>query len=277
MQTAKSFAVLALFLTLAADTPGQRPQSGDDDYELVFSDDFSGPRGSSPNAAYWSCSPRGNSTWNRWVSPSPQVAFLSGGKLICRAIPNTSAPTDTAQMLTGAVETMHKFAFQYGKVEVRARIRGHRGSFPAIWLMPEEPAPPHPDGGEIDIVETIDDRHTAFHNVHSRWTLTLGKSQEPRNSFSEDLRTDRWHVYGLIWEADKLVWQVDGKTVAYYLKSNDNEALAQGQWPFDRPFYIILNQSVGIGRWASTPDLSHTYETQFDWVRVYQRTRRAPY
>ena len=48
------------------------------------------------------------------------------------------------------------------------------------------------------------------------------------------------------------------------------DALSKGQWPFDKAFFIILNQSVGNGSWAANADVSHTYETLFDWVRVYQ-------
>ena len=49
------------------------------------------------------------------------------------------------------------------------------------------------------------------------------------------------------------------------------DALAKGQWPFDKEFYIILNQSVGNGSWAADADVTHTYATHFDWVRVYQK------
>ena len=57
-----------------------------------------------------------------------------------------------------------------------------------------------------------------------------------------------------------------------YTKSTDSYALDNGQWPFDAEFYLILNQSVGDGSWAANADTSHTYETLFDWVRVYQPT-----
>ena len=46
----------------------------------------------------------------------------------------------------------------------------------------------------------------------------------------------------------------------------------EGQWTFDRPFHIIMNQSVGDN---SNPyfmvDTNQIYETQFDWIRVYQK------
>jgi beta-glucanase (GH16 family) len=79
-----------------------------------------------------------------------------------------------------------------------------------------------------------------------------------------------WHVYAIEWNATSITWYVDGKKMWTYNKSSDKNALNKGQWPFDAPFYIILNQSVGNGSWASHADESFTYETLFDWVRVYQ-------
>ena len=81
---------------------------------------------------------------------------------------------------------------------------------------------------------------------------------------------DRYHTYGLKWDEKTLIWYVDGKEVGRYNKSTNASQLNQGQWPFDKHFHLILNQSVGNGSWAKDADVSHTYETRFDWVRVYQ-------
>ena len=68
-----------------------------------------------------------------------------------------------------------------------------------------------------------------------------------------------------------MVWYVDGKEVGSYAKSTNQSHLDQGQWPFDKHFHLILNQSVGNNAWAADADVTHTYETRFDWVRVYQK------
>ena len=67
------------------------------------------------------------------------------------------------------------------------------------------------------------------------------------------------------------LWYVDGKEVGRYAKSTNQSQLNQGQWPFDKHFHLILNQSVGNNAWAANADVTHTYETRFDWVRVYQK------
>ena len=244
-------------------------------YELIFSDEFDQPDGSRPDSKKWRSSTRYSATWNRWISNSPDVTFIRDGALVCRAIPNPNTSTDNVPMITGAMETRGKFSFTYGKVEVRLRTNLHTGNFPAAWMMPQPPADGWPNGGEIDIFESIDGENKAYHTVHSNWTYNLGHKNDPQSSFSEGVDVSQWHTYGLIWNETSIVWTLDGNVVGTYMKSSKQDALAQGQWPFTHPFYIILNQSVGNGTWAKPADISYTYETLFDWVRVYKKKEKT--
>ena len=63
-------------------------------YQLVFSDEFDLKDGAQPNPKVWQRSVRGTSRWNRWISKSSDVVFIRDGKLVCRAIPNTSERGD---------------------------------------------------------------------------------------------------------------------------------------------------------------------------------------
>ena len=266
-----AFAALTT-LSFAEPEPKGKKDAANDGYRLVFSDEFNLPNGSQPDESKWSRSKRYSSTWNRWISASKDVVFVRNGKLICRAIANKKEKGDTARMLTGAIETQRKFAFKYGKLECRMKTKCHTGNFPALWLMPEPPAPDHPKGGEIDIFETIDNEKKAYQTVHSNWTINMKKKKDPVSAYSVNVDVRKWHVYGFEWTANMLTWTIDGKVVAvYYKKEKDVNALNNGQWPFDAPFYIIINQSVGSGRWAQNPDVNFVYETQVDWIRVYQR------
>ena len=83
---------------------------------------------------------------------------------------------------------------------------------------------------------------------------------------------NKWHVYSLVWTPTKLVFLIDYKVTGTFYKSYNKGLLEQGQWTFDRPFYLILNQSVGDGRFKClTVDTNKIYETQIDWVRVYKK------
>ena len=180
-------------------------------YQLVFSDEFDLKDGAQPNPKVWQRSVRGTSRWNRWISKSAEVVFIRDGKLVCRAIPNTSERGDTATMLTGAVDTRSSFAFQYGKIELRMRTNMLPGNFPAAWLLPKQPAPPHPYSGEIDIVEFFGLNPDSYHTAHSFWTTDPKQAETPRHSFHAKVDATQWHVYGLEWNKRQLTWTVDGK------------------------------------------------------------------
>lgn len=242
-----------------------------DSYTLVFNDEFNGENGSQPDATKWRRSNRYTSTWNRYISNSEDVVFLQDGHLVCRAIPNLDQTSDPVPMLTGSVETRGLFFFTYGWVEGRLKTTPHKGSFPAFWMMPQPPADGWPKGGEIDIFETIDAQNTAYHTLHSHWINNLGNSNNPKRSFSETVTQDDWHIFAANWTEDLITFYVDGNPVGSYAKSQNASDIENGQWPFLHDFYLILNQSVGDGSWAKAADTSFTYETQFDWVRVFQK------
>ena len=125
-----------------------------------------------------------------------------------------------------------------------------------------------PASGEIDIWESVNQTQEAHGSLHTNWTYTLGKGGNTNKMSGIDYTM--WHVYSVEWTDSKITWYVDGNKMWSYSKSTKQSDLDQLQWPFDYPFYLILNQSVGTGSWADSPDKNHTYETLFDWVRVYQ-------
>ena len=246
-------------------------RDADTEWTLVFSDEFNATDGSQPTADKWMRCQRQGATWNRWLSDSPEVIYLEDGDLVARAIPNPDKSTDPVDMITGGIKSMDKFGFTYGYVEARLLTNPWRGNFPAFWMMPEDQSAGWPDCGEIDIWEAIDTDGKSYHTIHSNWTYDLGNKNTPQSSFNTGIPYDRYHTYALAWDETTLIWYVDGKEVGRYAKSANQAQLNQGQWPFDKHFHLILNQSVGNGSWAANADVSHTYETRFDWVRVYQK------
>lgn len=248
--------------------------------KLVFSDEFNAPDGTYPDADKWVNPTRYSAAWNRFIAQTEEGRRLTGyikdGKLVMHCMPNPLA-TETDRngqkldMISGAVESHGKFDFHYGRVEARIKTNPYTGNFPAFWMMPSKQPLGWPNDGEIDIWEQINTENKSYHTIHSKWGNTLGHANDPVKSGSAATQADEYHVFALQWTNKLLTWFVDGKKVFSYAKSKKADALNNGQWPFDNDFYIILNQSVGNGSWASAPDLGHTYTTLFDWVRVYQQ------
>lgn len=266
--------VAVVLLLLISDGGVIDAQQTPSDYKLVFCDEFNLPNGSQPDSTKWKRAERKSSIWARWISDSKDVVFIKNGTLVCRAIPNRSFPADTAKMLTGAIETRGKFAFQYGKVEVRMKTNRYDGNFPAAWMGP---APGCIDSryGEIDIVEIFGSMEETYHTVHNHMSATLGKTGGPMREFRHKVSYTKWHVYGVEWDENKIIWTVDGQKIGEYKKLNTPDMICDGQWTFDRLFFLILNQSVGDGSHKRLlyPNLHKVYETQFDWIRVYQKNK----
>lgn len=239
------------------------------EWKLVFNDEFNQKDYSQPDSTKWIRCIRYNAGWNRWISNSKDVVYIKNGQLVCRAFPNSIELDDTATMLTGAIETRGKYDFQYGKVEIRMKTNTMRGNFPAAWMKPTKTDPNR--YGEIDIVEMFGDQGVAHQTIHNHQTQVLKKGKPI--SANRNITVDEWHVYGLEWTPGKLVMTIDGRVTGVFFKSSDDRELSEGQWTFDRPFYLILNQSVGDYGMNEflRPDVRHVYETHFDWIRVYQK------
>ena len=246
---------------------------GTEEYKLRFADEFDGKDYSLPDADVWHNCTRESPTWKRFTSQSAEgqqkTAFIRDGKLVTRCIKNTIAEEGDVDMISGAIESSDKMYFTYGRVEGRLRTTPHVGNFPAFWLMPQDNSAGWPNAGEIDIWEQIDTENKTYHTVHTHCTYDLHLALP--NSGSTYTNAADYHVITLDWTPELLTWYVDGTKAFSYAKTNQSYLLEKGQWPYDKPFYLILNQSVGNGSWAKNCDVNFEYETLFDYVRLYQK------
>ena len=250
----------------------QDGKTQDEEYELVFFDEFNLPNGSQPDSSKWKRCSRNPSRWARWISDSKEIVYIKHGRLVCRAIPNKNLKTDTATMLTGAVETMGLYEMKYGKLEVRMRTNAKPGNSPAAWIR-NDPSK-HKLYSEIDIMESFDTIKQVVHCIHSEYTVNT-KNHGEKNSARKYIDVTKWHVYGLIWTPKEVIWTIDGKETGRYRKSTSPTMLSKHQWTFDQPMFIRLNQSLCNGNMGFFPDTKATYVTEFDWVRVYQPKKKG--
>ena len=65
-------------------------------------------------------------------------------------------------------------AFQYGKIEIRAKLESAQGAWPAIWMLAEQKKyGDYPRNGEIDIMEHLNYDTIIYQTTHSYYTLEL--------------------------------------------------------------------------------------------------------
>ncbi len=166
------------------------------------------------------------------------------------------------------IVTQGKAAFKYGFFEARAKLPCTRGSWPAFWMMPIGDEP-WPQGGEIDILEHIGAQPGVVHaNLHTgkyNHTKQNGRgAQKPLPTSCSD-----FHRYQLSWTEDEILIGVDDRA---YMRVRNSEPGDRGAWPFDKPFYLILNLAMG-GDWAGSKgidDASLPQKFEVDYVRVWE-------
>ncbi len=234
------------------------------EWKLVWEDDFS--QSGSFDPASWSKIPRGTSDWNKYMSDFDSCYAVRDGKLILRGLINHSLPTDTAPYITGGVYTKDKVGFNNGRLEIHAKLNGARGAWPAFWMLSQNTG--WPNGGEIDIMERLNNDSIAYQTVHSHYTYDLG-IKEPKQGSTGLINWDDFNTYTVEMYPDSLVFFInDTRTFAYPRIETDKE----GQYPFsDGPFYLLLDMQLG-GGWVGAIDPKDLpVEMEIDWVRFYQK------
>lgn len=191
------------------------------------------------------------------------------GKLLLYGKVNNDTLSDPRPYLQGAIKSKRKFAFQYGRIEIRAKLEAASGSWPAFWMLSEkeiyEDLPNR--NGEMDIMERLNHEDMIYQTTHSHWTIEMKQKQNPPYYDKAKFDVDTYNIFGLEWYPNKLVYTVNGKTTYEYPKLDSVDA---AQWPFDQPFYVMLDQQLG-GGWVGEIDSQDLpAKVIIDWIRLYQ-------
>ena len=200
------------------------------------------------------------------MSDFDSLYYMRNGNLVLRGIQNLTQPQDTAPFLTGGVYTKGKMGFMDGRLEIKAKLNGATGAWPAFWLLPQEGQ--WPMGGEIDIMERLNYDNIAYQTVHSHYTYDLGFKTTPPQGSTGPIHPEAYNVYAVEMYADSLCFFInDQHTFTYPRIETDQE----GQFPFHQPFYLLLDMQLG-GSWVGAVDPTELpVEMSIDWVRFYQK------
>ncbi len=173
-----------------------------------------------------------------------------------------------------------KFAFKYGRIDVRAKLPLEAGTWPAIWMLGRNINEPGayfastygttdwPACGEMDIME-----HGIFPSQSVNYiqgTLhtpsSFGNSVNNGGTIASDL-ANSYHVYSVNWSPFQISFLLDG--VVYYTY---NPAVKDANtWPFDKEQYLLLNVAMGGTAGNIGSDFTQA-SMDIDYVRVYQNT-----
>jgi beta-glucanase (GH16 family) len=230
---------------------------------LVWSDEFSG---SSIDRSQWQF---GKGTTNdniQFYTDRIENAQINGGVLqIITKKESYSGFGYTSALL----ETRDAVCWRYGRVEARIRVPGTAGLVPAFWMRPADAMYGWwPNSGEIDIMEyPTTQGGTIYGTLHAQsYSYFTGTTPLGGMVQVPDAATT-FHTYAIEWSPEQIDFFVDQNK--YFTVMNDHSGYQK--WPFDQPFYVILNVAVG-GGWVGAPPLNSVFPAmmEIDFIRVYQ-------
>ncbi len=259
------YQLLAIFLVAASSAIIHAAPPG---WDLVWSDEF---EGTSLDTTKWDPIFWNTPHNNEQQAYRPERATVSGGNLVLTADHANNGGKDYT---SGKVES--RIANQYGRWEIRAKLPGTQGTWPAIWLLPDTNMYTWPTQGEIDIMENRGNQpnltSSAFH-YGPPWPNNQFQFNEQMTSKLGQLDNyhEEFHTYAVEWDSSKIRFFVD--EVNYYtLYDQDVGGYISNQAPME----VNLNVAVGgdfLG--GAQPDGSSVWPQQMlvDYVRVYEKSQ----
>jgi len=243
-------------------TPTQYPG-----YTLAWSDEFTG---NAINTNNWGFESGNNSGWGNQelenYTARTQNAFVSAGNLIIEArLESLGGFTYTsARMKTEGLQS-----FQYGRVDIRAKLPAGQGMWPALWMLGNDITQVNwPACGEIDMMELLGQQtNKIYGTLHWGANYTSEASQGGTYTLPTGGFDQQFHVYSLLWDADSLKLLVDDQQ--YF--SLATSAVSPGS-PFNNKFFFIFNIAVG-GNWPGAPNGTTQFPQRMvvDYIRVFQK------
>jgi len=240
---------------------------------LVWSDEFAYT--GLPDPKKWAYDVGGHGWGNKelqfYTARRKENARVEGGHLIIEA---RRERWEGSEYTAARLVSRGKGDWTYGRFEVRAKLPSGRGTWPAIWMLPTGwTYGSWPSSGEIDIMEHVgfdpDVVHASVHTRAYNHTINTQKTAQIKIPTSRS----EFNVYAVEWTPKEIRGFVNDQL--YFTFRNErltNTAADYRQWPFDKPFHLLLNLAVG-GNWGGQQGVDASIWPQrfeIDYVRVYQ-------
>lgn len=248
---------------------------------LVWSDEFD--TNGAVNSAKWHHQtqlPAGGSWYNGEVqhytdqltNSSVNAGFLN---IVAKKEPYTNQGV-TKQYTSARLNS--KFAFLYGRVDIRAKIPTNQGTWPALWLLGKNinedggffdsqfGTTNWPACGEIDIMEhgITPSQPAGYIQSALHTPSSFGNTVNHGGTIASNLGNS-FHVYSMNWSPFQITFLLDG--VAFY--SYNPAVKTPSNWPFNAEQYLLLNIAMG-GVAGTIPSNFNQATMEIDYVRVYQ-------
>jgi beta-glucanase (GH16 family) len=252
--------------------------------DLVWSDEFDGKGAINNNNWFHQTQlPAGGNWYNNELQHYTDLqtnSFVEAGSLNIVAKKESYTNQGYTKQYTSA-RLNSKFAFKYGRVDVRAKIPVEAGTWPAIWLLGKNinedggyfdatyGTTNWPACGEIDIMEHGITRSRPANYIQSAMHTpsSYGNTTNIGGMVANSDIANNYHIYSMNWSPNQISFLLDD-VVFYTYNPSVKDA---STWPFDKEQYLLLNIALGgvAGPIASNFEKSSMV---IDYVRVYQNT-----
>ena len=232
---------------------------------LVWSDEFNGGALDQTKWGYdlggggW-----GNNELEAYTNSTDNV-FLSGGNLVIQARRQQSGNNSYT---SGRILTKGKQNFQFGRIDVRAKLPKGKGIWPAIWMLGADIDQNNwPRCGEIDIMELRGSQPMQLLTTMHFGNSTADHRMKGTTQVVPTDLSDAFHLYSAVRSKDQIRFYLDEAAQPYFT-FNASDA---NPYPFNSPFFGVLNVAVG-GDFDNNPDASTVFpqQMQVDYVRYLQ-------
>jgi beta-glucanase (GH16 family) len=268
----KAFLICILFISNAFFGCDQHPIQTlpEKSWVLVWSDDFEGKAGMSPDSTKWTYD-IGNSGWGnselQCYTKRPSNVQMSGdGNLIITAIKESYSGSSYT---SARIKTKGLFSQTYGRFEARIKTPTGPGIWPAFWLLGDNIDQVNwPMCGEIDIMEQRGQQPSITHgSIHGPGNFGANAITKGYGLTTGRFDTD-FHLYAVEWGEDYIDFFID--TYLYQRIKPEN---LSGKWVFNFPFFMILNVAVG-GNYVGYPTSGTPFPQSMyiDYVKVYKHS-----
>jgi beta-glucanase (GH16 family) len=194
-------------------------------------------------------------------------ARVEDGKLIIEARKDSM---EGKSFTSARLVTKKKADWLYGRIEAKAKLPFGKGTWPAIWMLPTEAKyGGWPSCGEIDIMEHVGYDPGIVHGTIHTEAYNHIKHTQKEGKITVAGVDSTFHVYAINWTENKIDFIVDDNV--YHTVTKEEGEDYKG-WPFDQPFYLIMNIAVG-GGWGGKEGVDENIwpqKMEVDYIRVYQ-------
>lgn len=193
----------------------------------------------------------------------PNPSYVAGST-------NWKTKRELIEYTSASVVMKKEHAFQYRKLEVRAKIDAQTGLWPAIWTVGVSGQ--WPSNGEVDIMEYYDDKILANYAFagKERYKAIWDGASVKVDSLGGKKWASQFHVWTLEWSETEMNIFVDGQLLnTIDLKTTINKS--DGRNPFHQPHYLLLNLAMGGNRGGSLANTALPSQYIVDYVKVYQK------